>query len=49
MPPLPILSGSEVVKVFSSLGWEASRQRGSHIILAKEGHRASLSFPNHKE
>lgn len=49
MPPLPILSGLEVVGVFVSLGWEISRQRGSHIILTKEGHLASLSVPNHKE
>lgn len=49
MPPLPILSGLEVVKIFLSLGWEVSRQRGSHIILTKEGSLASLSVPSHKE
>ena len=46
---LPLLSGHEVVKVFERLGWEIARQRGSHIILVKEGHIATLSVPDHKE
>jgi len=49
MPKLPILSGREIVKVFERLGWEVARQRGSHIILVKEGHVATLSVPNHCE
>ena len=28
---------------------EATRQRGSHIILVKENHNATLSVPDHKE
>jgi len=31
------------------LGWEIARQRGSHIILVKEGHIATLSVPDHRE
>ena len=46
---LPLLSGREVVKVFGTLGWEIARQKGSHIILIKEGHIATLSVPDHKE
>jgi predicted RNA binding protein YcfA (HicA-like mRNA interferase family) len=46
---LPVLSGREVAKVFERLGWEIARQRGSHIILTKEGHIATLSVPDHKE
>ena len=34
---LPILSGKEIVKIFESLGWEVSKQRGSHIIMIKQG------------
>lgn len=49
MPELPQLSGRETVQVFRSLGWEVSRQRGSHIILTKMGHMATLSVPDHKE
>lgn len=49
MPRLPILSGRKVVKVFEALGWEVARQRGSHIILVKDNHNATLSVPDHKE
>ena len=46
---LPLLSGREVVKAFEHLGWEVARQRGSHIILVKEGNIATLSVPDHDE
>jgi predicted RNA binding protein YcfA (HicA-like mRNA interferase family) len=49
MPPLPTLSGREVVRVFEALGWEVARQRGSHIVLVKEGEMATLSVPDHRE
>ena len=49
MAQLPNLSGKEVVKAFENLGWEFSRQSGSHIVLTKDGETASLSVPNHKE
>jgi len=49
MQKIPLLSGLEVVKVFRRLGWEVARQRGSHIILVKEGHIATLSVPDHRE
>jgi len=49
MPPVPVLRPWEVVKAFEKLGWEVARQRGSHIILTKEGHIATLSVPNHQE
>ena len=48
MPPLPSLSGREVVKVFESFGWQVARQRGSHIILTQAGHMATLSVPDHR-
>ena len=49
MAQLPNLSGKEVVRAFEKLGWEISRQSGSHIDLTKDGEMASLSVPNHKE
>lgn len=49
MPELPQLSGRETVKVFRTLGWEVTRQKGSHIILTKTGHIATLSVPDHKK
>ncbi len=49
MASLPALSGKEVVQVFESFGWSIARQRGSHIIMIKEGEIITLSIPNHKE
>jgi len=49
MPPLPSASGRKVVRAFPALGWQVARQRGSHIILVKEGQTATLSVPDHKE
>lgn len=49
MPRLPVLGPGEVVRAFEKLGWEVARQRGSHIILTKPGHMASLSVPDHPE
>jgi predicted RNA binding protein YcfA (HicA-like mRNA interferase family) len=37
MPVLPILSGRETVRAFESFGWKVARQKGSHIILIKDG------------
>ena len=49
MPPVPLLRPQQVVRAFEKLGWEVARQRGSHIILTKAGHIASLSIPNHSQ
>jgi predicted RNA binding protein YcfA (HicA-like mRNA interferase family) len=49
MPSLPKLSGRDVVRVFNRDGWKMVRQRGSHMILVKEGHMATLSIPDHRE
>lgn len=49
MPPLPIVSGKQAVKVFKKAGWLFQRQSGSHMILTKPGADSTLSIPNHKE
>ena len=49
MPALPVLSGRKVVRAFENLGWQVARQRGSHIVMVKEGEMATLSIPDHKE
>ena len=49
MPPIPVLSGREVVKAFEKDGWTLARQRGSHMVLIKPGEIATLSVPDHKE
>ncbi len=49
MPPVPLLPPRKVVKAFGKLGWYVVRQRGSHIIMTKEGHIATLSIPQHRQ
>jgi len=49
MARLPLISGAEAVKAFQRAGWHADRQRGSHIVMLKSGHIASLSIPQHRE
>lgn len=49
MPQVPILSGRKVVAAFERMGWGFVRQSGSHMILTKAGHIATLSVPDHKE
>jgi predicted RNA binding protein YcfA (HicA-like mRNA interferase family) len=46
---LPTLSGRDVVRAFSQVGWQMVRQKGSHMILVKAGHMATLSVPDHRE
>ena len=49
MPGVPLLRPGQVFRAFERLGWEVARQRGSHIIMTKEGHIATLSIPDHPE
>ena len=49
MPQLPVLSSRKVIKAFESFGWQQVRQRGSHVIMVRNGHPATLSVPAHKE
>jgi predicted RNA binding protein YcfA (HicA-like mRNA interferase family) len=49
---LPVLNGHKVVRAFENLGWQVARharQRGSHIIMVKDGEIATLSIPDHRE
>jgi len=43
------ISGKEAVKVFKKFGWYFVGQVGSHVVMSKEGERANLSVPQHKE
>jgi predicted RNA binding protein YcfA (HicA-like mRNA interferase family) len=45
----PVVSGEQAVRAFQRAGWLRDRQRGSHVILIKQGHSASLSVPQHRE
>jgi predicted RNA binding protein YcfA (HicA-like mRNA interferase family) len=49
MPRLPVVSGSDAVRAFERAGWRWDRQRGSHVVLVRAGHIASLSIPQHRE
>ena len=49
MPKPPRLSGRAVVKAFGQDGWQLARQKGSHMILIKDGSWATLSVPDHRE
>ena len=49
MPPVPVLRGRDVAATFEKPGWTIARQRGSHLIMVKEGSLATLAMPNHKE
>lgn len=46
-PPLPLLSGKEIIKALQTIGYRATRQRGSHIRLAC-ANRKSITVPNYK-
>jgi predicted RNA binding protein YcfA (HicA-like mRNA interferase family) len=45
----PTLSGRAVVRAFERNGWQLVRQKGSHMILVKDGSIATLSVPDHRE
>lgn len=49
MARLPVVSGAAAVRAFERDGWQFDRQHGSHVILHKPGHIASLSILQHRE
>lgn len=49
MSNLTNISGKSAVKAFQKFGWQIRGQVGSHVVLTKEGERANLSVPQHKE
>ncbi len=44
------LSGTEIVKALSKLGFEAKRRKGSHVIMIKESTEGKVgcTVPMHK-
>lgn len=48
---LPILSSRKVLKALNSIGFEISRQSGSHIILVKfvDNKKFTVVVPRHDE
>ena len=51
MPKLPIVSGKEVIKALSKIGFEHVRTKGSHAILNKQTDKGKITVPVplHKE
>jgi predicted RNA binding protein YcfA (HicA-like mRNA interferase family) len=49
MGQLGNISGKQAVAAFERAGWSVRNQVGSHITMTKEGARANLSLPQHKE
>ncbi len=51
MPKLPVLSGREVIKALSKMGFEHVRTKGSHAILNKQTEKGKVTIPVplHKE
>jgi predicted RNA binding protein YcfA (HicA-like mRNA interferase family) len=43
------ISGKEAAKAFERAGWKKAGQVGSHLVMVKQGMRANLSIPQHKE
>jgi len=49
MSRLANISGKEAAKAFAKAGWNVIGQVGSHLVMVKEGVRANLSIPQHRE
>jgi predicted RNA binding protein YcfA (HicA-like mRNA interferase family) len=50
MGHLPVLSGKELVRALSKIGYEVDHQTGSHIILRNSTPPyRRLTVPNHRE
>ncbi len=50
-PKLPVVSCKDAIKALEKIGYEAVRQKGSHIRLRNYLYpkRKPISIPNHKE
>lgn len=48
---LPRLSGKELIKILSKIGFRAIRQRGSHVFMVKETETGKITtvVPIHDE
>ena len=47
MPPLPVVSGKDLISMLQSIGFEVIRVRGSHYRLGHEDGRVT-TVPVHK-
>lgn len=51
MPKLPVVSGHELIKILSKIGFVVAGRKGSHVRLKKriEGKAIVTTVPLHKE
>ena len=49
MTNLPVVSGGECVRALEKIGFNVTRQKGSHISLRRDNPFAKTFVPNHKE
>jgi predicted RNA binding protein YcfA (HicA-like mRNA interferase family) len=47
MPELPRISGDEAIRVFKALGFYQARQKGSHVVMRRDG--KGCVVPRHKQ
>ncbi|MDW7730118.1 MAG: type II toxin-antitoxin system HicA family toxin [Bacillota bacterium] len=47
MPKLPVVSGRETIRALEKIGFDVTRQRGSHVVLRKGSQGCVV--PDHKE
>lgn len=45
MPKLPVLSGKDILKVLSKIGFEHIRTNGSHAIMSKQTAFGKVTIP----
>ena len=50
MPPLPVISGRELISALERAGYAVDRQKGSHIVMRQiEAPHRRVTVPDHKE
>jgi predicted RNA binding protein YcfA (HicA-like mRNA interferase family) len=47
MPPIPRITGRELVKALRELGWTVIAQKDSHVQLKHPGRRGRVTVPLH--
>ena len=50
MPKLPVVSGREIIKALSRIGYEVDHQKGSHVVMRYKGYpHRRITVPMHDE
>ncbi len=49
MSKLPVVSGLELVRALSKIGFQQDRRKGSHMILFREDPPTTITVPDHRE